>query len=477
MSSGTSRSRRRTSVSLFKPCRTHDQLHAWVENFLDLIVPRGSVCPGHDAPFDYLAHAYFEPTKDVVVWAPRGGGKTRLAAVATLLDLLHKPLCAIRILGGSLEQSLRMWEHLLPDIERLAPGLIVKRRSAARRITLTNGCSAAVLTQTQRAVRGLRVQKLRCDEVEMFKPAIWEAAQLVSRSQGKTSGAVEAISTFHATHGLMSRIVDDATRNGTRLIRWCLLEVLERCPPARDCGTCPLWDDCRGIAKEKCDGFVSIDDAIAMKRRVSVETWDSEMLCRRPSTKACVFPTFVPEIHVRELSLSESGCRSLGIDFGFAAPFVCLWIECLPDGTTFVFDEYVQPGRTVSEHLEQIESLPWGKPRRVCCDPSGAGRNDQTAASNVQVLRSAGYIVKTRHSLIQEGLELIRSALKPASGEPRLFIHPRCTRLIKAMQCYHYAPGGSELPLKDGEHDHLIDALRYYFVNTAMRGDVNVRAY
>jgi len=33
------------------------------------------------------------------------------------------------------------------------------------------------------------------------------------------------------------------------------------------------------------------------------------------------------------------------------------------------------------------------------------------------------------------------------------------------MQCYRYGANTGELPLKDGEHDHLVDALRYYFVN------------
>ena len=41
---------------------------------------------------------------------------------------------------------------------------------------------AGVLAQSQRSVRGLRVQKLRCDEVELFDPAVWEAAQLTTRS-------------------------------------------------------------------------------------------------------------------------------------------------------------------------------------------------------------------------------------------------------------------------------------------------------
>src|SRR5436190_15128946 len=98
----------------------------------------------------------------------------------------------------------------------------------------------------------------------------------------------------------MGRIVDQAEARGMRLLKWCLLEVLEKCPQHRECATCPLWDDCRGVAKEKCDGFFSIDDAIAMKKRVSAETWDAEMLCRRPSVSGCVFPSFNQEIHVRE---------------------------------------------------------------------------------------------------------------------------------------------------------------------------------
>src|SRR3954453_3716003 len=103
---------------------TRDALHNWLTLYVGLNVPRHAICPHHDPPFEYLARSYFEPASDLIVWAPRGGGKTRLAAVATLLDLVFKPACAVRILGGSLEQSLRMWEHLLPDLELAAPHLM-----------------------------------------------------------------------------------------------------------------------------------------------------------------------------------------------------------------------------------------------------------------------------------------------------------------------------------------------------------------
>ena len=49
-----------------------------------------------DLPYRLCSWAFDEPAKDVVVWAPRGGGKTKLGAVAT--DVLGKhvefvPVC------------------------------------------------------------------------------------------------------------------------------------------------------------------------------------------------------------------------------------------------------------------------------------------------------------------------------------------------------------------------------------------------
>ncbi len=486
--------------SLLNPCRTPDELHAWIKHFVGVNVPRRSVCPHHQAPFEYLLKSYFEPARDLVVWAPRGGGKTRLAAVATLLDLLHKPGIAITILGGSLLQSLRMWDHLIPDLDRIAEELLDgKKRS--RCVRLTNDSHAEVVAQSQRAVRGLRVQKLRCDELELFDSKVLDAAKLTTRSLtladgSSVAGTMEALSTLHTPWGLMHDWVEQSEAAARPVIKWCVLDVLEKCPPDRECASCPLWDDCRGLAKT-ADGFLPIDDAIALKRRASVESWEAEMLCKRPSVKGCVFPTFDPDQHVCENistslreGVSDSGSPSLSpqssnlspplclaIDFGFSNPFACLWIA--DDGSTVhVIDEYVQSGRTMDEHLRVIESRPWGKVRAIACDPAGNSRNDQTAESNVTLLRRRGYVVRSKPSGIVDGLELIRRDLRSGSGEVSLFVHPQCRNLIKALRSYHYPTGySSELPFKDGENDHLIDALRYFYVNRAARMAAMGRAY
>src|SRR2546421_1054097 len=332
----------------------HDwELRAWLATKLDLKFPGEGVCPNHVSPFEYLRRSYFEPSTDLVVWAPRGGGKTRLGAAATLLDLMHKPGVAVRILGGSLEQSLKMWEHLIPDVMEFARDRL-SGKLGPRSVRLTGGSAAGVLTQSQRAVRGLRVQKLRCDEVEMFDANVWEAAQLATRTIPSLTkafpeytGVVEAFSTVHNVGGLMERIVDDARAKGTPVLQWCLFEILENCPKHRVCDTCPLHEDCHGLAKKKCHGFFRISDAIAMKRRVSKETWEAEMLCLRPSRRGCVFGNFKQEVHVVE-NLPAGGVDwpakpqaegvYMGIDFGFHNPFVCLWVLRDRFGRSFVID-------------------------------------------------------------------------------------------------------------------------------------------
>ena len=99
---------------LFKRPETREELATWVTNQTGLLLPRRALCASHQTPLDYLADTFFEEgvTGDATVWACRGGGKTMIGALATLLDLVFKPGIQIRILGGSLEQSDRMYAYL-----------------------------------------------------------------------------------------------------------------------------------------------------------------------------------------------------------------------------------------------------------------------------------------------------------------------------------------------------------------------------
>jgi hypothetical protein len=457
------------------------------EEVIGCRVPDVAVCPGHCSPVDYLVHAFLgdfaqprKPTGDCCVWANRGGGKTNDAALATLLDCVFKPGTEVRILGGSGEQSGRMYKYLTRYLRRAFPDE-VQGRIGKGGCRFRNGSVVEVLTQSPMSVRGQHVQKLRCDEVELFDEDVFDAAKFTTHTSEIAVASMELLSTVHRPYGLMQREVSASQARGLPVFKWCVWETIEPCRD-RACSQCPLWGDCQGKARHS-RGYLRIDDMIAQMSRASRAAWEAEMLCLRPSDEKAVLPDFDPAVHVRQLDYSPNWplCRS--IDFGFVNPFVCLWIQEV-DGMVHVLDEYVRARATLDAHVAQIKNrlpVPEERIAATFCDPAGAGRDDITGSSAVRELRSLGIRMTYCRSTISEGLELIRRALRDGVGQSSILISPRCVRLIEALQCYHYpdsgAGGRGEAPFKDGVYDHPIDALRYYFVNRRSRRPAHFRPY
>jgi hypothetical protein len=465
---------------------TRGDIKNYVKVFLGIDIPDKKICPGHNSPMEYLWHSYsvdFAARRagngDAIVWANRGGGKTELAAIATLLDCVFKPRCQVRILSGSGEQAGRMYEYLTGFLqggyEEFLAGPI--RKSKCR---FANGSAVEVLTQSPMSIRGQHIQKLRCDEVELFDEEVFAAAKFTTQSKAGLLAAMEMISTMYRPYGLMQKVVSSAGEVGTPVFKWCLWEVIEKCID-RNCSQCPLWADCEGKAK-KGEGFLKIDDCITAMRRASRAGWEAEMLCKRPSRENVVFDEFEPAEHIRQVDYNPNLLLYRTLDFGFVNPFVCLWVQVDENGVVRVIDEYVRSRATIDVHAEEIKSRTpagEGSVAATFCDPAGANRNDVTGTSIVRELRTMGIATRFRRSGILEGIELIRRSLKAGDGKSRLLISSRCTRLIEAMECYRYPEGGraGELPLKDGVYDHPIDALRYFFVNYKHAGKTTSRRY
>ena len=398
---------------------------------------------------------------------------------------------------------------------------------------LRNGSRVEILAQSERAVRGTRVHKMRCDEVELFKRDIWEAAQLTTRSlvgmpmEGDASvpakvvarGSVEVYSTRHEPGGLMSELMGAAGNGevmgvgGKRIFRWCLWDVMARCHGNRKCETCALWEGCRGKAREGA-GFLRVADVLAMKKRVTPKAWDCEMLCFAPYRENQVFEEFEVGVHVRafprdgqpaageEVDMGEQVLRFetliAGIDFGWQK-FACVWIAMLRDPrgqrVAWVLDEYLAAKQTLSFHARAVRNkssasgagtaVALWQPAVVYCDVAGRQHNSHTGTTSEGELRKEGFVVKSRPMEIEDSIGMVKRLLAcevvSAPGAetrtlPRLFVHPRCEALILALQKYVRDKKGR--PIKDGEHDHIVDALRYALVGHEGRGmGVEVRRY
>jgi hypothetical protein len=147
-----------------------------------------------------------------------------------------------------------------------------------------------------------------------------------------------------------------------------------------------------------------------------------------------------------------------------------------------VFQEYVRSRATIDVHAAALKTLTPVEEHRVAgtyCDPAGSAREGLSGSTQVRELASHGIVCRYRQSHILDGVDLIRRALRRADGRPMLYVSAACPRLIEALGAYSYAEGprvAQEVPLKDGVYDHLIDALRYYFVNVD-RKPAACRAY
>lgn len=473
---------------------TKKDLKNYIKVFMGVNVPDKIICPEHSSPMDYLWHAFRDSglvarvsennlratNSDCIVWANRAGGKTELAAIATLLDCVFKPQCQVRILAGSGKQASRMYDYLVDFLYRGYEDFLIKPPTKTKCL-FKNGSSTEVLTQSAASVRGQHIQKLRCDEVELFDEDVYNAAKFTTQSKNGIIAGMELISTMHQPYGLMQKIVSNGMQCGTPLFKWCIWETIEKCID-RSCSQCPLLQDCQGKAKNAA-GYLKIDDCITQMRRASRAGWEAEMLCKRPSRENVVFDEFDAAIHVRRIDFNPDLPLYRTLDFGFVNPFVCLWIQVDENGSIFVIDEYIRSRATINIHAEEMKKRTPVSEEKIAgtfCDPAGQSVNDVTGTSTVRELRSHGIEVRFRKSGILEGIELIRRAIRAGDGKSSLVISPKCRCLIEALESYHYPEmcnNPNELPLKDGVYDHPIDALRYFFVNHTKPAKTTARRY
>lgn len=200
--------------------------------------------------------------------------------------------------------------------------------------------------------------------------------------------------------------------------------------------------------------------------------WRREQELSFEGAEGKVYDQFDAHVHVLDEPFvpgRREGVRLYrGIDFGYLRPAV-VWAEEAADGSLVVFDNLLGDRWSLDELIRRIRLVDRRHGLRArdftwtAVDPAGAARNDYGIAP-AQTLRERGFRVVYRPSTIMPGLEAVRALLMDANGSVRLQLDPRCTALRNAFEGYAWSARG-ELPVKDGEHDHLMDALRYLVIN------------
>ena len=481
------------------PAEARDYLRAAIERDFGLSLSDRAFTPGHSTPFDFVADAFFHPGLDVAAWANRGGIKTLGASILAALEFQYNDRLQARVLSGSEDQAKFLYEYWRNWCAGTLAGRV--EDEPKRLLTRVAGGRFEILAASEKRVRGGKVQRLYEDELDEIEPDLDTAAAGMIASLGGMPGRTVYTSTWHRCDGPMQRLIESTPHNGVTLHKWNVWESIGRCPEERHkdgagCVECPLAPACLakareyhgqpdrpvGIAAEAC-GLYQVEDVIKAYRKVGALTWAAEYECRRPSVEGLIYADFDAVTH--RCSDPPTDLRVFrAIDWGHNV-FVCLWLGEDREGRVYLLDTYRAEHGTIHQHAEYIRRHRLSRVEATYCDPSGRSRNDQTGRSNVQVFDAAGipctYTLSASAREVRNGIALIRAALRPATGRPRLYYVPSENNriFVKAMQSYrNRRVNGVWIDERQDpqEYEHIPDALRYYFVNRRLpRGIGSVR--
>ena len=157
----------------------------------------------------------------------------------------------------------------------------------------------------------------------------------------------------------------------------------------------------------------------------------------------------------------------VSIDYGTQnATVFLLWCKNTK-GQWICIREYYYSGReesmqkTDSEYADDLkEWLNDIKPDRVIVDPA--------AASFIAELRKRGYNIKKARNDVLDGIRYVGMLL----NQGKILIHESCTNTIKEFNSYIWdakaCERGEDKPIK--QHDHAMDALRYFCYTILFKG-------
>jgi phage terminase large subunit len=185
------------------------------------------------------------------------------------------------------------------------------------------------------------------------------------------------------------------------------------------------------------------------------------------------FPQFVYNNHVitQLFDLPAGWSRWRSIDWGLAAPFVCLWMARNPDnGRIYVYRQVRGTGMTDAQQARAIlDATP--KDENISttyADPSmwAKNRQDQVMTySTADVYAENGVILtKANNDRIQGKRSVDRLLANLPDGKPGLQIFSNCRSLIETLPALVCSELNPEDVDTDGD-DHDYDALRYGLSN------------
>tara|TARA_R110002110_G_scaffold240683_1_gene456922 strand:+ start:428 stop:1759 length:1332 start_codon:yes stop_codon:yes gene_type:complete len=232
------------------------------------------------------------------------------------------------------------------------------------------------------------------------------------------------------------------------------------------------------------------EDLVEARRTLNKDIYKQEYGAEFTALAGRVYDEFDRDLDTGDFRYIHGMPVFLSVDFGYRMPAALFFQHYkLADGNWHVniIDEVVhQKDLKVTEFARLILNKGYSVVR-CFGDPAGYQVQSSMGLGEAELFRQAtGHKVyalrdKTSRS-IASGISHVRNFICNVNGDRRLHIDKKCINLINDIESYRYVDQKEgtdlkEIPLKDGLHDHAMDAMRYYFVNQFPIQQYKYKAY
>lgn len=490
---------------------TDEELWAAFRDLCRMRIPRVGVCQGHCAPFDFAADVYFERgNPDKLAIGNRGSGKTQIMGAVHALNARTKPKHEGTTVGAVLAQSERCKKYF-QAIAKPWKGLYTKMQ--ARLSEFKNGAVVEIVVGSITGVNSPHPNLAHFDEVELFRPGVFEEALNMAQSSNGYRAMNVLTSSWKKASGFVSKLLEEISQAAAagreapyQVYRWCVFETTERC--LDECNRCPFrntvkgeWPDgtprtfeqvCKqgspqeGVGKLKfSDGFVAVEDAVARFRKLSRRMWESQQESKKPTLEGLIYDNWDDDLYTvwewtPDLVLGEI---DVSVDFGGTDPFaIGFWQtlaedtewdgRVLPKGAAVMFDLLypddignVTAGRMLNERIAEWDVIVPG-----FADHIGKVYRDVAAASAARDWRKlssfgTGPEMADIHTVARGGVKIEEriALVYELIGDGFVYIDAaRCQDALDELGAYERNDVTGK-PI--GGFDHALDMLGYFFWN------------
>lgn len=222
------------------------------------------------------------------------------------------------------------------------------------------------------------------------------------------------------------------------------------------------WNDNPYLDKKEIDNLMST---------LSEEELQARCYGKFLTHGGLVYSEFDPNIHVIDpFEIPFEWQDKISIDPGLNNPLSAHWYAVDFDNNIYVVAEHYEAKRDIVYHANKIksicENLNWhyglnGKIEALI----DSAANQKTLASEKSVTElfyENGICVNPKvNKDLFTGINRVKSYLKNANGESKIFIFKTCENLIREIKGYSW--GSGDVPTK--KDDHALDELRYYIMS------------